>query len=506
MVIWNRVGVLVVKKRISKYLFILLMLVSLSFQTACTFYSYDTSNTSIKVDTSDSSSNNEDNNSSSNTGSSTTPPSSGNGNTSTTPDTGGGSTTPPNTGNNQGSTPPIEDNTNKEPVISSPVDFKNGYVTSDKTTVETEHFTFKIDGNDFVPSYLEEYIEVIYDALETASGLSFYNAHYNPGKIIIEVGKVNNERFPESEMAGAYAYSIGAKIHVSCGDLLLGNSYAIVHELSHILQYSQSSWSYSRVFVEGFAEYNSYNTIKYLETHNIDVAKSTIANYSHINNMYITGNIYSQTVEYWIANESEAYDIAGNGPYAVGMRFMDYLKDTYNDYTSWIKYYEKINPYYTNKHVNQEISLENQYKAMKMTYGNNVFNNFYTWLRNHEDRFERQDNKIYDLSKLQYTYIYPEFNATGNYTYLSNYSFSYKDLYIYIDDARNYLKNYKGKDVSALKLEVGASITVECYDSTGRLIAKKKDTSFSLVGVSYIKLVGEGTLINGKTKALRIIY
>ena len=143
---------------------------------------------------------------------------------------------------------------------------------------------------------------------------------------------------------------------------------------------------------------------------------------------------------------------------------------------------------------------------MKVTYGNNVFNNFYTWLRNHEDRFERQDNKIYDLSKLQYTYIYPEFNATGNYTYLSNYSFSYKDLYIYIDDARNYLKNYKGKDVSALKLEVGASITVECYDSTGRLIAKKKDTSFSLVGVSYIKLVGEGTLTNGKTKALRIIY
>jgi hypothetical protein len=247
------------------------MLVSLSFQTACTFYSYDTSNTSIKVDTSDSSSNNKDNNSSSNTGS---------------------STTPPNTEDNQGSTPPIEDNTNKEPMINSPAEFTNGYITSSKTDIETDHFTFKIDENVFVPSYLEEYIEVIYDALETASGLSFYNAHYNPGKIIIEVEKVKNEKYPESEMKGAYAYSIGAKIHVSSGDLLLGNSYAIVHELSHILQYSQSSWHYNKVYGEGFAQYTSFKASRYLEKNNIEVAKAIESSGSQISNMSIYGNIF----------------------------------------------------------------------------------------------------------------------------------------------------------------------------------------------------------------------
>ena len=100
------------KKRISKYLFMLLMLFSLSFQTACTFYSYDTSTTSIKVDTSSStsSSNNEENNTSSNNGSSSTPPSTGNNGTSTTPNTGG----------NQGSS--------NDPVTSSPLGFTNGYI------------------------------------------------------------------------------------------------------------------------------------------------------------------------------------------------------------------------------------------------------------------------------------------------------------------------------------------------------------------------------------------
>ena len=36
-------------------------------------------------------------------------------------------------------------------------------------------------------------LRIIYDTLETVSGLKFYNEHYNPGKIIVEVEKINND-------------------------------------------------------------------------------------------------------------------------------------------------------------------------------------------------------------------------------------------------------------------------------------------------------------------------
>lgn len=482
------------KRGISKYILLLLMTFLLTFQTGCTFYSYDTSGLNVESGGSSSSSKEENKKPSIED---TTSPSDSNTQPPTEP--------PSSPGIDE---PPVieEDETNNNLIINSPSAFSSGFITSQKTNIETEHFIFEIEANVYVPDYLEEYIEVIYNALEKASGLSFYNTHYNPDKIVIEVAKPNNPKYPDSEMAGAYAYSKGATIHISSGDLLLGNSYAIVHELSHILQYSQSSWSYSRVYVEGFAEYNSYNTIKYLEKNNIEVAKSTIANYSHINNMTIYGDVYSKSVEYWIANESEAYDISGNGPYSIGMRFMNYLHDTYNDYTSWIKYYERINPYYTNKYVDQKIPLNSQYEAMKNTYGFNVFDGFYNWLKQNEETYERPSGKIYDLKNLKYTYIYPEFNAIGGKVYLSDYAFTYNNLYIYIDATRYYLKEYKGKSVSNLKLELASSVTVEFYNSDGTLLSTKTGTSFSLVGVGYIKLLGEGTLGNSNTEGLEIIY
>ena len=115
--------------------------------------------------------------------------------------------------------------------------FKTGYITSKEEILETEHFTIKIDANVYIAPYVLEYIEIIYDTLEIVSGLKFYNERYNPGKIIIRVGKPNNEKSPDIEFGSAYAYSKGSEIYVSSGDLLLGNSYAITHELYHILQF-----------------------------------------------------------------------------------------------------------------------------------------------------------------------------------------------------------------------------------------------------------------------------
>lgn len=390
--------------------------------------------------------------------------------------------------------------------------FLKGYITTQKTTLETEHFIVQIDANVYVPAYLLEYVEVIYDTLEIVSGLEFYNQHYNPGKIIIEVGKVNNENSPETEHAGAYAYSSGSRIHVSSGDVLLGNSYAIVHELSHILMYSQSTWSYSKVFVEGFAEYNSYKAVQYLEKYNMDVAKTIETSKAQVGNMSIHGNIYSQTIKYWIENPSQAYDISGNGAYSVGFRFMSYLDHKYDDYSSWIAYYEQKNPYYAKEgYYNQEIAVQEQYNSMTIAYGSNVFDEFYSWLKINEsilfvDPWSEECHP-YDLTTLKYTYIYPLFVYRDDSTTMTKYyKFSYNDLYVGIDEARNYLQNYKNKDVTNLRMKLSKSVMVELYDSNNNLLESKIDDEFSLVGVSYIKLVGEGLLGERRIHGLEILY
>lgn len=389
--------------------------------------------------------------------------------------------------------------------------FLQGYITNDNTILETEHFTFEIDANVYVPGYLEEYIEVIYDALERVSRLKFYNEHYNPAKIVIEVEKIKSEKNPDAEVAGAYAYSKEARIHISSGDLLLGNSYAISHELSHILMYSQSSWSYSQVFTEGFAQYNSYKATQYLEEYNYNVAKSLEDAKANLGDMSIHGNIYSKTIKYWIENTKEAYEISGNGAYSIGFRFMSYLDNKYSNYSNWIKYYEKINPYYTNKNVNQQVNLQIQYAAMEQTYGVNVFDGFYPWLRINESILFKdpwqEENSLYDMAAMEYTYIYPYFYAGGHSTHMTKYyKFKYYNLYVGIDEARNYLKHYKKKNVNNLKLKLEKEVEVELYDSNNNLIDSKVDDEFSLVGVSYIKLVGEGTLGKSYTHGLEIVY
>ena len=392
----------------------------------------------------------------------------------------------------------------------SSLKFEKGYITSKDTILETEHFIFEIDSNVYVPPYLLENIEVIYDTLELVSGLKFYNKDYNSTKIAIEVAKVQNEKSPEIEFGSAYAYSIGSRIHVASGDLLLGNSYAIVHELAHILHYAQSKWAYNKVYGEGFAEYTSYKVAKYLEEHNIDVAKTIITSKSQVGNMSIHGNIYSQSIEYWIENNSAASEISGNGAYSVGFRFMSYLEDKYGDYTAWINYYENKRPHKNTSHVDQMVIMSEQLNAMKNTYGKDVFDGFYAWLKINEDRFieaSYDDSYYYDLSKMEKTYIFPSFVYNSNSTTMTKYNrFKYKDLYVAIDEARYYLETYKGKDVSNLKLVLEKNVKVELYDSNHNLLQASMGKEFSLVNVSYIKLVGEGMLGTKAIHGLKISY
>lgn len=377
-------------------------------------------------------------------------------------------------------------------------EFLKGTITEESTVLESEHFTFNIEENVYYPGYLLEYIEVIYDALEKASGLNFYNEHYNPSKIKIIVRKGSTEKSEESEVSnGAYALSTESTICISSGDLLLGNSYAIVHELAHILMYSQSFWSYSRVYVEGFAEYTSYKTVKYLESTNMNVAKTITFSGSHINNVSISNPIvYDKSIQYWIENDSETFDFSFNGPYAIGFRLMSYLDRVYGNYKDWLGYYESIEQFYTKLYPKQTISINDQFKAMTETYGKGVFDGFYDWLKANETLFkEVREEFVYDMSSIKYVYIYPYFYFSGNATRMVGAeNFKYKDLYVGIDEAKYYLKEYKKKDISNLKLVLSSNALVELYDSNNSLIERSEKSEFDLNNVSYIKLVGEKVL------------
>lgn len=385
--------------------------------------------------------------------------------------------------------------------------FLKGNITSNYTTLETEHFIINIDKNVYVPGYLLQYIEILYKTMEEISGLNFYNIHYNKQKIVIVVEKNLSS---ESEFNPAYAGSKNAVIHISSGDLLLGNSYTLAHELSHVLQYSNSSWDYSEVYTEGFAEYNSYKTIKHLEETNMMVAKANESSLSQIANMKIDGDIYSNTLKYWIENPINAYDIAINGAYAIGMRFMNYLDDVYGDYTSWINYYEEKDPYYDNPFITQKVPMNEQFMAMVETYGEEVFDGFYDWLKKNEKLLYANPfngETSYDLTNIDYTYIYPKFNDSGSKTVITRfYKFDYDNLYIIIDETRFYLEKYKEVDVSNLKLKLSNAVTIKLYDVNNNLIKIKKDNEFSLKDVSYIKLVGKGTLGKKNRHGLEIVY
>ena len=86
------------------------------------------------------------------------------------------------------------------------------------------------------------------------------------------------------------------------------------------------------------------------------------------------------------------------------------------------------------------------------------------------------------------------------------YKFSYNNLYIDVSETQRYLQEYKKKDITNIKLVLNEEKQVELYDSNNNLISSSTAKEFSLVGVSYIKLVGEGELGHKSNHGLMITY
>lgn len=289
--------------------------------------------------------------------------------------------------------------------------------------------------------------------------------------------------------AGGGIDGVGA----SPGDLLLGHSNALVHELSHALMYRQTGWFHSQLLNEGFAVYTAYLVQQKLETDAPEIAYYLGNSSSNLIDMDLSENayveLYKQPIEYWFKNNFE-YDMNAN--YPIGFRFMAYLHDTYGDYSSWVTEFGKTYPYSERKITSNVSPVEQQLAILKQVYGNDVFHNFYPWLKEHKADFAVDYYKITDLSNVQNIKLYPLYNANKEVAILDY--FKYNNLTIDLVPTRKYLEEYKQVDASALILNTSEPISVLLYYADGNTASVTTEEPVSLKDVTSIQLTGEGTL------------
>lgn len=377
----------------------------------------------------------------------------------------------------------------------------NDYITTEDIELDLEKAVYHIGKDIYVPDKLESNTNKAMNIIEQISGLSFEvndypSEEYTDGKTHIFINRdlllTGAEWYTglESNEFGS-AFEANGIVWAAPGDLLMGNSYTIVHELCHALMARQSPWYHGVLLNEGFAEYTTYLVLCEMEEKHPELAVCFEKSSAPINNMYMSyDELYEQSFEYWFEN---SYEYTGNGNYAVGFRFMAYLHDVYGDYTGWIIDFEKEYPFKDRNKIDDQSTLEQRFAILKQTYGDDVLDNFYPWLKEHENDFAEQTGKIVDISALQEINIYPRYDAIQQKLFLDY--IKYNNLYINLEPAKKYIEEYKGMDASKLVLWMPEKMEVHLYHIDGSCTQMTTDgNSISLEGISGIKLVGEGTL------------
>ena len=296
-----------------------------------------------------------------------------------------------------------------------------------------------------------------------------------------------------AELGAAYADRVSHAM-LAPGFLFLYDVNAIPHEVAHVMRFKQSGWEFSRPLEEGFAEFTSHWILTQLEK--TDPASSFYLGRACDSpwNMAITDYdaLYAQPIEYWLENE---FPYSGNTFYCVGFRFMHYLQDTYGNYTQWVTDYEAAYPCTTPSHSWEGIpaDLDSVLEIMKQTYGADVLDNFYPWLRENEALFEPLWDVTYvDATDVEAVNLYPK--MYDGYSHTELYRMDYKDLYVNLESVRTYLEDYKGIDASALTLYNPDKLTVNLYQADGSYVTVYGHEEYSLADISYIRLVGVGRL------------
>jgi len=294
----------------------------------------------------------------------------------------------------------------------------------------------------------------------------------------------------ERELGGASGGPSG--VHMCSGDML--DLYTLVHECSHALQFNQSNWFFCTWAMEGISTYTTYKVQKYVEENYPDLVPIVGSVDQSFGNFFISDydELYKHPMEYWVEN---TFEYAGNENYTIGFRFMWYLEETYGEYTKWIYEYEKMNPYYRSHDMGNVVKTEDQIQIFKTVYGDNVFEEFYLWLKENEELFE--SGVVADMSRAEQIQVYPTCAYSGIF-YSVGFAFQYQDLLVEIAPGREYLEEYKGKSTKDMVLKVSVGTVLELYDAEGDLLRTEGPTQgyqpIALDGVSSVKLVGSGTL------------
>ena len=384
------------------------------------------------------------------------------------------------------------------------------YITDQAVSVDTGTVVFDIGENIFVPGHLEKAAQSLVAALEKVSGQNFDGTgdyargsfsdgkvHVNTSRDMLYAGNPEHSWYMglQTSEVGSVQASASRHVEVCPGDLFLGNEYAIAHELSHMLMFRQSEWSHCKLLNEGFAEYTTYLALKELEETEPEIAVYMGSASQAVFNIFIDdyAKLYEQPLEYWFEN---TFEHAGNGNYAIGFRFMSYLHDVYGDYGKWIDAFEETYSCRQNGGYNKESSVAKQIEVLKATYGADVLDGFYPWLKTNLDRFDsaKASNDLTDRTALEKINLYPEFNAFESRAILSKMECT--DLYINLEPMRQYIGEYKQCDVNNLELITSGPAEVRLYRADGTFTTAKSayNKGISLDGISYIKLMGTNKL------------
>ena len=374
-----------------------------------------------------------------------------------------------------------------------------GYITTGEETVDTGDLVYHIGENVFVPGHLQEISTVLAETAQQVSGLTFAGNGY--GQLLYPDDKihVNVSRdqippgYPMAETGAAYADRRSHAV-VPPGDLFFYDNYAVSHEISHVMRFKKTGWDFSSPLEEGIAEFTTHQILKALEETDPTSAYYLGRSCSTTWNMAITDYdaLYAQPVEYWLENE---FPYSGNPNYCIGFRFMWYLQEVYGNYTQWIADYEAAYPCTAPSHSWEGVraDLASVLEIMKQTYGADVLDNFYPWLRENEALFEPLWDVTYvDATDVEAVNLYPK--MYDDYSHTELYRMDYKDLYVNLESVRTYLEDYKGIDASALTLYNPDKLTVNLYHADGSYVTVYGHEEYSLADISYIKLVGEGRL------------
>lgn len=391
-----------------------------------------------------------------------------------------------------------------------PYEFPSGdYITTEPVVIDTGTFVYHIPENVYVRGDLQELTNIIVPVMEQVSGLTFAGNGYGreiypDGKIHLTVTRegLGTDEYgaPHSEI-GPYVPDAHPTEHVqnlSPGELFVCDNAAIVHETAHMLMFRQSAWVHCQLLDESISTYTEYLVAKELETLNtsemfyFDYPDSVLLTYSIDAEEYEV--LFDKPLEYWFENW---FEDGWNGNYSIGFRFSAYLHETYGSYTKWVTEFENTYCYRTRGgRQGGNSTIEQQIEVLKATYGEDVLDGFYPWLKENLERFEPTEESR-DLTKVEGINLYPIFNGIQSLAVIRQ--IEYDDLYINLEVLRTYIEDYKKLEASPLVFKASADkygepILVNLYRADGSYTTVVTDTEISLEGISYIKLVGAGTL------------